>query len=182
VFCADDDFPVVASINPIWNSANWFEREAFDLFGIVFEGHDDLRRILTDYGFIGHPFRKDFPVRPRGNALRRRTATCGVPARHDRAARNHAAHHSRRKLRRPALRRTSPLTKTMAEIKNYTLNFGPQHPAAHGVLRLVLELDGEVVQRATRTSVCCTARPKSWPKARPISSRCPTWTGWTTCR
>lgn len=62
VFCADDDFPVVASINSIWNSANWFEREAFDLFGIVFEGHEDLRRILTDYGFIGHPFRKDFPV------------------------------------------------------------------------------------------------------------------------
>ena len=62
VFCADDDFPVVASINGIWNAANWFEREAFDLFGIVFEGHEDLRRILTDYGFIGHPFRKDFPV------------------------------------------------------------------------------------------------------------------------
>ncbi len=62
VYCADDDFPVAASINPIWNSANWFEREAFDLFGIVFEGHEDLRRILTDYGFIGHPFRKDFPL------------------------------------------------------------------------------------------------------------------------
>lgn len=62
VFCADDDFPVVASINDIWNAANWFEREAFDLFGIVFEGHEDLRRILTDYGFIGHPFRKDFPL------------------------------------------------------------------------------------------------------------------------
>ncbi len=62
VFATDDDFPVVASVNPIWNSANWFEREAFDLFGIVFDGHEDLRRILTDYGFIGHPFRKDFPV------------------------------------------------------------------------------------------------------------------------
>ena len=62
VFCADDDFPVVGSLNDIWNSANWFEREAFDLFGIVFEGHNDLRRILTDYGFIGHPFRKDFPT------------------------------------------------------------------------------------------------------------------------
>ena len=62
VFAPDDDFPVVASVNDIWNSANWFEREAFDLFGIVFEGHSDLRRILTDYGFIGHPFRKDFPL------------------------------------------------------------------------------------------------------------------------
>ena len=62
VFCPDDDFPVVDSVNSVWNSANWFEREAFDLFGIVFEGHNDLRRILTDYGFIGHPFRKDFPT------------------------------------------------------------------------------------------------------------------------
>ncbi|MDP2031849.1 MAG: NADH-quinone oxidoreductase subunit C [Polaromonas sp.] len=62
VFCDDDDFPVVASLNAVWNSANWFEREAFDLFGIIFEGHNDLRRILTDYGFIGHPFRKDFPT------------------------------------------------------------------------------------------------------------------------
>jgi NADH-quinone oxidoreductase subunit C len=62
VFAKDDDMPVVESINDIWNSANWFEREAFDLFGVVFEGHDDLRRILTDYGFIGHPFRKDFPT------------------------------------------------------------------------------------------------------------------------
>lgn len=62
VFAPDDDFPVLVSVTEIWNSANWFEREAFDLFGIVFEGHNDLRRILTDYGFIGHPFRKDFPL------------------------------------------------------------------------------------------------------------------------
>jgi NADH-quinone oxidoreductase subunit C len=62
VFCADDDFPVVDSVNGLWAAANWFEREAFDLYGIVFEGHSDLRRILTDYGFVGHPFRKDFPV------------------------------------------------------------------------------------------------------------------------
>jgi NADH-quinone oxidoreductase subunit C len=62
VFAPEDDFPVVPSVVDIWNSANWFEREAFDLYGLVFEGHPDLRRILTDYGFIGHPFRKDFPV------------------------------------------------------------------------------------------------------------------------
>ena len=62
VFAPDDGFPVVQSVCDVWNSANWFEREAFDLFGIVFEGHADLRRILTDYGFIGHPFRKDFPI------------------------------------------------------------------------------------------------------------------------
>ncbi|PAX16931.1 NADH-quinone oxidoreductase subunit C [Vandammella animalimorsus] len=58
----DDDFPVLPSLIGIWRSANWYEREAFDLYGIVFDGHDDLRRILTDYGFIGHPFRKDFPL------------------------------------------------------------------------------------------------------------------------
>lgn len=62
VFAEDDTFPVVDSVLAIWPAANWFEREAFDLFGIVFEGHPDLRRILTDYGFVGHPFRKDFPL------------------------------------------------------------------------------------------------------------------------
>ena len=62
VFAADDLLPVLPSLMNVWSSANWFEREAFDLFGIVFEGHEDLRRILTDYGFIGHPFRKDFPL------------------------------------------------------------------------------------------------------------------------
>jgi len=61
-FCPDDEFPVLASLIDVWPSVNWFEREAFDLFGIMFEGHPDLRRILTDYGFIGHPFRKDFPL------------------------------------------------------------------------------------------------------------------------
>ncbi len=61
-FCPDDDVPMVATLTDVWSAANWFEREAFDLFGIVFDGHVDLRRILTDYGFIGHPFRKDFPV------------------------------------------------------------------------------------------------------------------------
>jgi NADH-quinone oxidoreductase subunit C len=62
VFCPDDDLPMVPSVTPVWSGANWFEREAFDMLGIIFEGHDDLRRILTDYGFIGHPMRKDFPV------------------------------------------------------------------------------------------------------------------------
>jgi len=62
VFAEDDEFPVVASVTGVWTSVSWFEREAFDLYGIAFVGHDDLRRILTDYGFIGHPFRKDFPI------------------------------------------------------------------------------------------------------------------------
>lgn len=62
VFCEDDDFPVLPSMIDIWPVANWFEREAFDLFGVMYEGHPDLRRLLTDYGFVGHPFRKDFPM------------------------------------------------------------------------------------------------------------------------
>jgi len=62
VFAPDDEMPLLPSVTEIWSSANWYEREAFDLFGILFDGHNDLRRILTDYGFIGHPFRKDFPV------------------------------------------------------------------------------------------------------------------------
>lgn len=74
-FCASDEFPVVDSLVEVWNSANWFEREAFDLFGILFDGHPDLRRILTDYGFIGHPFRKDFPLS--GNVEMRYDATLG---------------------------------------------------------------------------------------------------------
>jgi len=62
VFATDDNMPILPSLTELWNCANWYEREAFDLFGILFEGHLDLRRILTDYGFIGHPFRKDFPT------------------------------------------------------------------------------------------------------------------------
>ena len=62
VLCPDDEMPLVASLTDVWSAANWYEREAFDLFGIIFDGHVDLRRILTDYGFIGHPMRKDFPV------------------------------------------------------------------------------------------------------------------------
>jgi len=62
VFCPDDEMPLVESVTGIWRGANWYEREAFDMYGILFDGHGDLRRILTDYGFIGHPFRKDFPI------------------------------------------------------------------------------------------------------------------------
>jgi NADH-quinone oxidoreductase subunit C len=61
-FCADDEWPMLASLTDIWPAAGWYEREAFDLYGMVFDGHPDLRRLLTDYGFAGHPFRKDFPI------------------------------------------------------------------------------------------------------------------------
>ena len=95
VFCPDDDVPLVASVTDVWSSANWFEREAFDLYGIIFDGHLDLRRILTDYGFIGHPFRKDFPIS--GHVEMRYDAeqqARDLPAGDDRAARDHAARSS----------------------------------------------------------------------------------------
>jgi NADH-quinone oxidoreductase subunit C len=102
VFCPDDELPVVdVAAAGLECSANWFEREAFDLYGIVFDGHDDLRRILTDYGFIGHPFRKDFPVSGHVEMRTTRSSQRVVyqPVT-DRAARDHAAHHPRRQLRR----------------------------------------------------------------------------------
>ncbi len=198
VFAPDDDVPVVASLTEVWSGANWFEREAFDLYGIIFEGHLDLRRILTDYGFIGHPFRKDFPitghVEMRYDAESKRVIYQPVTIepreitpriiREDNYGGLHVTPRSglrppppggrartERRLRarerlasavRHASRTATPAAGKpvrgvrsagrpamhMAEIKNYTLNFGPQHPAAHGVLRLVLELDGEVIQRA----------------------------------
>ena len=110
------------SIVDIWNSANWFEREAFDLFGILFQGHPDLRRILTDYGFIGHPFRKDFPlsghVEMRYDPEQSRVVYQPVSI-------------EPRVLVPRVIREDSRYVKglkPMPEIRNYTLNFGPQHP------------------------------------------------------
>ena len=127
----------------MWPCANWFEREAFDLYGIVFDGHPDLRRLLTDYGFVGHPFRKDFPLSghvemrydPEQGRVIYQPVTIEPREIMPRVMReeNYGGHRSE---------------SVMAEIRNYTMNFGPQHPAAHGVLRLVLELDGEVIERA----------------------------------
>ena len=141
---------MIDSVVDVWAAADWYEREAFDLYGILFKGHPDLRRILTDYGFIGHPFRKDFPLI--GNVEVRYD-----PAKRPRRVRagQHRAAHARAEgdpRRQPLRRRTATLgaqgPAAMAEIQNFTLNFGPQHPAAHGVLRLVLEMDGEVIQKA----------------------------------
>ena len=149
-FALDNSLPVVPSLVDVCPVANWFEREAFDLFGIIFEGHPDLRRILTDYGFVGHPFRKDFPlignVEVRYDAEKKRVVyepvsiepRVGVP----RVVRDDS------RWQQAAAEQRAGEAVSGQEIRNYTLNFGPQHPAAHGVLRLVLEMDGEVVQRA----------------------------------
>jgi hypothetical protein len=132
---------------------DWFEREAFDLFGILFEGHPDLRRILTDYGFVGHPFRKDFPlignVEVRYDPEKKRVIYEPVTSVEPRVLvprtiRDDSRYEQAKAEQGPA----SGTEIAMQEIRNYTMNFGPQHPAAHGVLRLVLEMDGETVMRA----------------------------------
>ena len=140
-----------------WNAADWYEREAFDLFGILFDGHPDLRRILTDYGFVGHPFRKDFPlsgeVEMRYDPARRRVVYEPVsieprnPGPEGNPGRRGSAAGTRTTAARIMAAR-SRRQRPMPEIRNFTLNFGPQHPAAHGVLRLVLEMDGEIIERA----------------------------------
>ena len=122
VFAADDEFPVVDSVIGIWPSANWYEREAFDLFGIMFTGHPDLRRILTDYGFVGHPFRKDFPLS--GNVEMRydpdqqrviyQPVTIEPREITPRIVREENYADTRR----------VPQGLNMAEIRNYTMNFG----------------------------------------------------------
>ena len=130
-----EDRPVVPSAVDIFACANWYEREAFDLFGILFEGHPDLRRLLTDYGFIGHPFRKDFPL------------SGHVEMRFD-EKKGRVVYEPVSIEPRVTVPRIIPAgAQLLTEIRNYTMNFGPQHPAAHGVLRLVMEMDGEVVER-----------------------------------
>ena len=141
----------------------------------MFEGHADLRRILTDYGFIGHPFRKDFPVsgyvEMRYDPEQKRVIYQPVTI-------------EPREIMPRVIREDNygDCTNDMAEIKNYTLNFGPQHPAAHGVLRLVLELDGEVIQRADPHIGLLHRATEKLAETRPTCSRCRTWTASTTCR
>ena len=143
VFAPDDDLPLVASVIDIWSAANWYEREAFDLFGIVFDGqrpapHPDRLRLHRP------SVPQDFPVsgyvEMRYDPEQKRVVYQPVTI--------EPREITPRVIREDQLRRSETLRNAMAEIKNYTLNFGPQHPAAHGVLRLVLELDGEVIQRA----------------------------------
>ena len=156
---APGDPPIVESVHDVWNAADWYEREAFDLFGILFDGHPDLRRILTDYGFVGIPSARTSrsPGRSRCATTRPgagwstnpvsiepRTLVPKVNPGRRGPARGPGWRAGPRRPRILASRRQRP----MPEIRNFTLNFGPQHPAAHGVLRLVLEMDGEIIERA----------------------------------
>ena len=147
------------SIIDVFPGANWFERETYDLYGVLFTGHPDMRRLLTDYGFEGHPLRKDFPltgfVEVRYDDEQKRVVY--EPVRLTQEFRNfdflspwegpgaYGLPATRRRSSEAAPDRTCTMTES--SLRNFTINFGPQHPAAHGVLRLVLELDGEVVER-----------------------------------
>jgi len=133
----------ISSISGLYNSANWIERECWDMFGIFFTNHPDLRRILTDYGFEGFPLRKDFPL------------TGYIEIRYDDEKSNIVYEPLEMSQEYRLFNFTSPWEKNQissqlktSKIKNFTMNFGPQHPAAHGVLRLILELDGELVRKA----------------------------------
>ena len=144
------------SAAPVFSSAGWFEREAYDLYGVWFADHPDLRRILTDYGFEGHPLRKDFPltgfVEVRWDDLQKRVVYEPVKLtqefrRFDFLSPWEGAHQVL-----PGDEKADEKAKELSvmsdvEIKTLTMNFGPQHPAAHGVLRLVVEMDGEIVER-----------------------------------
>ena len=151
-----DETTPVPSVTGVFGSANWYEREVWDMYGIYFADHPDLRRLLTDYGFEGHPMRKDFPqtgyVELRYDEeqrvvyepvqLRQDWRSFDFPQPVGGAA---GCPVTRRRWWRGGRRGAGVVSEVT--LQNYTMNFGPQHPAAHGVLRLVLELDGEVVDR-----------------------------------
>ena len=156
VLAAVGEGQAVPSMTSVYSAANWAEREAWDMFGIFFAGHPDLRRLLTDYGFEGHPLRKDFPltghVEVRYDDTRRRLSTnrcrwCRNSVISTSSARGKACRARYRATKKQPRTGKGPVMAEM-QIKPITMNFGPQHPAAHGVLRLVLEMDGEVIERA----------------------------------
>ena len=141
----------VPSISDVFPGATWFEREAYDLYGILFSGNPDFRRILTDYGFRGHPLRKDFPltgfVEVRYDTEQKRVVYEPVKLPQEFRNFDFLSPGRGRTTCLPGDEKKSESRMPEADVRNFNINFGPQHPAAHGVLRLVLELDGEVVER-----------------------------------
>ncbi|KAG5735670.1 hypothetical protein E4T56_gene15137, partial [Termitomyces sp. T112] len=140
-----DEVAPVPTVTTLWPVAGWLEREVFDLYGVVFAGNADLRRILTDYGFEGHPFRKDFPLTGY-QELRYSNEEKRVVYEPVRLAQDLRQFDFTSPQMSGLILEESPTTGDEI-ITNYTINFGPQHPAAHGVLRMVTELDGEIVTR-----------------------------------
>ena len=180
VFATDDEQPRLASVNGVWNAANWFEREAFDLFGVVFDGHPDLRRILTDYGFVGHPMRKDFPL-------------CGHVEMHYDAE-------QKRVVYRPVSIEPREITPRIVRARLWEAGLKPISVSPclkSAITRLILApstlrrmgcCDSFSNWMAKSCSMpipmwgCCIAPPKNWLNTRPIFRRCRTWIGWIMCR
>ena len=163
IICSIDDGQIVPSVTSIYKSAEWPEREVWDMYGLFFSDHPDLRRLLTDYGFEGHPLRKDFPltgyVEVRYDDIEKRVAYQPVQLTQEyRDFDFLSPWEGDQELVYSSLNRIEEvkigpneggyIVMSEMQIRPLTLNFGPQHPAAHGVLRLVLEMDGEVIQRA----------------------------------
>ena len=148
----------INSITKIFPSANWMEREVFDMYGIKFKNHPDLRRILTDYGFKGHPLRKDFPLTG-FNEVRYSEKDKKViyePVKLEQNYRNFDFESPWEGTN--YIKEIKNIEKDGKKTKSLSLNFGPQHPAAHGVLRLILELDGELVEKGRSTYRIVTSR------------------------
>ena len=138
----------IDSITKIFPSANWMEREVFDMYGVKFKNHPDLRRILTDYGFKGHPLRKDFPLTVFNEVryIEKEKKVIYEPVKLEQNYRNFDFESPWEGT--SYIKKIKKMEKDGKKTKSLNLNFGPQHPAAHGVLRLILELDGEVVEKA----------------------------------
>ncbi|CAE7323551.1 nuoD [Symbiodinium microadriaticum] len=146
-----DEDTLVPSVADVYPAASWYEREAFDMYGILFSNHPDLRRLLTDYGFQGHPLRKDFPVTGfvelRYDDELKRVVYEPVKLTQEFRQFDFMSPWEGAKYVLPGDEKAESDGAENAQIKNFSMNFGPQHPAAHGVLRLVMELDGEIVER-----------------------------------
>ena len=138
---------VIPSLTSIYPAANWMEREVFDMYGVKFKDHPDLRRILTDYGFEGHPLRKDFPLTGH-TEVRYSEDQKKVISEPVKLEQNYRNFDYESPWEGTNILKKQTDQKMTKKIKTLNLNFGPQHPAAHGVLRLILELDGEVVEKA----------------------------------
>ena len=178
----------VPSIIEVFPGADWFERECYDLYGVIFTGHPDMRRLLTDYGFDGHPLRKDFPltgfVEVRYDDQEKRVLYEPVRLNQEFRKFDFLSPWEGADYPLPGDEKAGAEGLTMNEqnLRNFTINFGPQHPAAHGVLRLVLELDGEVVARVDPHIGLLASRHRKADRAEDLSAGDPVFRPARLCR
>ncbi len=180
----DEQMPV-PSVTEIFPGADWFEREAYDLYGILFTGHSDLRRILTDYGFEGHPLRKDFPLTASSRCANDDEAKRVVyePVELKQEFRNFDFLSPWEGNRLCASgRREGEAVMAETNVRNFNINFGPQHPAAHGVLRLCLSSTAKSSSASIRISASCIAAPRSLIEAKTYLQAVPVFRPLGLCR